>query len=211
MRPELPGLFYGRNSMNRAKVAIAMAANIGKVLTPELAAAMARDICDSPDESIDLTQFKPMQCGRLTFQVEYFRDIVDEIHPLHELHWLETEKYRHGQGLKPDYDHFKATEYAGKLVQFTARADAKLVGNIRMYLYQDLHTGQFAAKEDTMYLMREYRAGRNFLRFFQYMEKVLKTLGVRQITTDSKVSTSVWRINEFMGYEHVANQYIKFL
>lgn len=36
------------------------------------------------------------------------------------------------------------------------------------------------------------------------------TDGVKQVTTDSKVSTSVGRINEFMGYEHVANQYVKF-
>lgn len=196
--------------MISAQVAIALAENIGQVLTLELAKSMALEICSGKDESIDLLQFAPSQCGRLTFQVEYLCDIVDEIHPLHELHWLETEKYRHGQGLNLDYDHMKTAERAGKLVQFTARDGEKLVGNIRMYLYQDLHTGQSAAKEDTVYLMREYRSGRNAVRFFQYLEEVLRSLGVRQITTDSKASTSVGRINEFMGYQHVANQYVKF-
>ena len=196
--------------MNRSKVAIILAAQIGKALTPDLAARMARDICTTPDASIDIEKLGSAHCGRLVFQAEYFRDIVHEMHVLHELHWLETEKYRHGQGLNPDYDYFMESERAGKMIQFTARADGELVGNIRMYLYQDLHTGRFAAKEDTVYLMQAYRAGRNFVRFWQFMEDGLKALGVKQVTTDSKVSTSVGRINEFMGYEHVANQYVKF-
>ena len=195
--------------MNRELLCHLLAKRAGETITQELAGALVREAF--PDKSIDLSQFQPAQCGRLVFHVERLAGIVAELHPLHELQWLETEKYRHGQGLNLDYAYFIEAEHDGRLLQFTARAAGRLVGNMRMYLYRDLHTGHLAAKEDTMYLMPDYRAGRNSLRFLQYLERGLQTAGVRQITTDSKVSNpSVARLNEYMGFALVANQYVKF-
>jgi hypothetical protein len=163
--------------------------------------------------------------------VESFRAIRDELHPLHVEHWNTTEKARHSLGLKPDYDGFAAAEMQGRLLQFTARRNGDLVGNIRMYLYTSTHDGTLVAKEDTFFMRPAVRRGFAAIRFWQYMERcVTGGLGVRQIRTDSKVDLDaareaaervpqleaelarrrdVGRLNEYLGYTHVSNGYMK--
>ena len=43
------------------------------------------------------------------------------------------------------------------------------------------------------------------------MECALQQIGVLEITTDSKLVNQVGRLNEYLGYKHVANQFHKYL
>jgi len=47
------------------------------------------------------------------------------------------------------------------------------------------------------------------LRFWQFMESCLQSIGVREIYTDSKLVNKVNKLNEYCGYKHIANTYIK--
>lgn len=189
---------------------MAMVKYLGQQITPEVAAAIEVEAFSEPDRSISPARFAPMTYRGLVFAVESFRAIRDEIHPLHVEHWATTEKARHALGLNPDYDGFALAERQGRMLQFTARRDGRLVGNIRMYLFTSTHDGTLVAKEDTFFLRPEARVGFNAIRFWQYMELcVTKGLGVRQIRTDSKVANDVGRLNEYLGYEHVSNGYLR--
>lgn len=198
----------------------ALGSRLGKVITPELAAWLEDNAFDRLDKSYEPTLFAKQTYQGLVFRAERFRDIEAEIHPLHMEQWLETEQHRADKPLNPNYPALHDLERAGKLMQFTARnADGKLVGNIRMYLYNDLHTKTRGAKEDTMYLLPEVRKGFTAIRFWQYMETCLQAIGCFDIYTDSKVlhdadgkiTRNVGKLNEYLGYKHVSNGFYRHL
>ena len=188
-----------------------IASRLGQTLTPGVAAELEIAILYGPDNSHDPIKFGSKEYKGLLFKAERFADIIDEIHPLHEAHFQETEKHRLGFGLDVDYDAYCVYERRGELIQFTCRdvETGKLVGNIRMFVNKSLHTGTLYATEDTYYVLPEYRRGFSALRFWQFMEDCMKTIGVREIRTDSKVLNKVHKLNEYCGYKHVANKYIK--
>lgn len=188
----------------------ALASKLGQIVTPELAAWLEANAFDRIDHSFDPGLFPAAQYRGLTFHVERLADIEAEIHPLHQAHWEETEKHRHGHAMAPDYAAFKADERAGRLIQFTARdADGKLVGNIRMYVYTSRHDQTLECKEDTFFLLPQYRQGFTAIRFWQYMESCMRSIGVHDVYTDSKVVNQVGRLNEYLGYAHIANVFHK--
>lgn len=189
----------------------AMVKHLGQVMTPEVAAAIEQEAFYIPDNSHNPTKFGLKEYKGMVFQAERIRDIIEELHVLHEAHYQETEKYRHGLEMRPNYDAFMDYEQAGRLIQFTCRdiESGKLVGNIRMYVTTSLHTDTLMATEDTYYVLPEYRKGFAALRFWQFMEDCLKSIGVREIYTDSKVVNKVHKLNEYCGYKHVANRYVK--
>jgi hypothetical protein len=189
----------------------ALASNLGQFLTPEIAAQIEMAAFDLSDNSHSPSKFGEQEYKGFLFRVELLRDIVDEIHPLHEKHFAETEIHRLGFGLDLDYDYMQDMERQGRLIQFTCRArdTGMLVGNIRMYVQKSLHTGTLYASEDTFYVLPEYRRGFAALRFWQFMEDCLKSIGVREVRTDSKVINRVHKLNEYIGYKHVANKYVK--
>lgn len=198
-------------ALSHHNLRMALAANLGQTLTPEIAALIETSAFDSEDRSHHPGKFGARVYKGLVFQVERFADVLPELHALHEEHFAETEIHRLGFGLKPNYDHMAEMERRGQMVQFTARDQEtnRLVGNIRMYLQESLHTGTLYASEDTFFVTKDYRLGFAALRFWQFMEESLRAIGVREFRTDSKVTNKVHRLNEYCGYKHVANKYVK--
>lgn len=196
---------------------LALAQFLGVTLTPEVAARIVELAHEQPDDSHDPAKFGLGEYRGYAFRAERFDAVLAELHALHVAHWSETERARDGLPLDPDYDYLRAAERAGRMVQFTARFDGALVGNARFYTYRDLHTKTQAAKEDTFYVLPEHRKGYMALRFWQFAEVGLASIGVQEIRTDSKVLRdragnivrNVGRLNEYLGYEHVSNGYLK--
>lgn len=190
---------------------MAMAKYLGQTITPEIAAAIEVEAFSAPDESIDPTRFAPKTCGSIVFAVESFRAIVQELHPLHEEHWKQTEGFRHHIPLNPDYQALRADERAGGMVQITARREGELVGHLRLYLRKSRHTQTLVATEDAMYLQPDVRGGRTAMRMVEYSEGVLRVLGVTSATCTAKLVNGTARFFEGMGYKPVATELVKFL
>lgn len=189
-----------------------LAQHLGQVLTPEIAVAIevAASLPAPPvDNSHNPAKFEAQHYRGYVFAVESLRAIRDEIHPLHEAHFEETEKHRLGFGLQMNYDFLDRCELDGRLLQFTARKDGALVGNIRMFLSVSLHTGTWVAAEDTFFMRPEHRRGFLAIRFWQYMEQCVQAIGVREIRTDSKLLNKVDRLNVYCGYTPVATKFVK--
>lgn len=204
--------------MSRDTFREALGSKLGQVITPELAAWLEANAFDHFDLSHEPAKFGQQQYDGLTFQVERFRDIQQEIAPLHEAHYAETEGHRKDIPLDLDYPGYVAAERAGCLIQFTARdAAGKLVGNCRMKLYISMHTQTLHAREDTIFMLPEQRKGFNSVRLWQFMENSLAAIGVRGIYTDSKVlfdedgnvKRDVGRFNKYLGYELVTHGFYK--
>lgn len=165
----------------------ALAAHFDERITPEVASAIFIAAHAAGDHCIDPAQFEPQAYKGYTFQAERFRDILDELTPLHDRQWLETERYRHAFALRPDIDGALGDERAGRLVQFTIRdAGRTLVGHMRLYLAVSRHTQTPISTEDTYYIQPEHRGGFMALQFLAWVEQCMQQLGTREIRFDAK-------------------------
>lgn len=189
----------------------AICRHLGEVLTPAVAAAIEVESAQMPDLSIDPAQFGPLLRDGLVFQAESLCEILNELHPLHQAHWMETEKHRHGLPLDPDYDAMLADEKAGRLIQFTVRTEVQreLVGNLRMYVGTSRHSGTKFSQEDTLYLAPKVRGGFAALTLMRFAERALLSIGVREIRADSKLMNNADTLMRRMGYEPVSIQFVK--
>lgn len=185
-----------------------MAQFLGQQITPEVAARLEAVLCGRV-APVDIGQFNPLEWGEYRIGLERFADVLPELHPLHERHWLETEGHRHGLPLAPDYEAMADDEKRGNLVQFTVRRDRVLVGGLRMYLWNSRHTNTLFAEEDTLYIAPEHRGGFLAMRLLKYAESVLRSLGVREIHADSKLINNADVLMRRMKYEPVALKFVK--
>lgn len=191
-----------------------LAAHLGKVLTPELAVQIelaARGVAAPQDRSLNLDAFGTAQCGSVVLAAERLADILPEMHELHKAHWAETERHRHGLVMAPDYDAMVADERAGQMVQFTARRDGQLIGNLRMYIRWSRHTSTRFAVEDTLYLRPEFRVGRTAVRMIEFVHRSMASIGVYEIQATAKLVNRTADLLMHLGYKPVATELVKFL
>lgn len=189
----------------------ALTDHLGQTLTPEVAAAIESLALAGNRSPIDPKQFSAEQHGRYCFQVERFQDILAELHELHVMHWAETERYRHGIALNPNYLAMAELENAGRLIQFTIRDELDtLVGNLRMYLAESLHTQTRYASEDTLFIAPQARGGFTVMAFMRYAERVLRSLGIKEIRANSKLVNKADVLMRRMGYTPVSLEFVKF-
>jgi hypothetical protein len=192
-------------------VRMLLASKLGKVLMPEDAAAIEAALFYEPDLSHNPAKFDSIQHGRYTIQAERFSNIIAELHHLHQVHWLETEKHRHGLELNPDYEAFLVRERAGRLLQFTMRDEyRRLVGNLRMFIGTSLHTQTEYASEDVMFLLPEHRGSFAALALIRFAEQSLRAIGIREIRVNSKLVNRADVLMLRMGYGAVALEFVKF-
>ena len=187
-----------------------LGAHLGQVLTPEIAALVEKAAFFVPDESLDPSRFGLIAHGVYVIQVERFSDIQDELHVLHELHWLETEGHRHGLSMNPDYAKFIQRERMGTLIQFTLRKGGELVGNMRLYINTSIHTQTRYASEDTIFIKPEHRGGMRAIALMRFAEECLLSLGIREIRGNSKMVNNADVLMRRLGYTPVAIEFVKF-
>jgi GNAT superfamily N-acetyltransferase len=186
--------------------------NLGNVLTRELAYGILTALQESQrDEAINIQDIPAVEYADNLLQVERIEDVLEELKPVHAAHWQETERYRHGIALNPDYNYMINAERTGRFMLFTVRNDDGLVGNCMMYLSRSTHTQRWVAEEDTIFILPEYRKGRLGVRLIRYVEDVLRNMGVTEIRVTVKTVNDVGRLLTHLGYNHTGNQLTKTL
>jgi len=193
----------------REMLVTAMAKRAGQVLTPAIAGDIIRDLF--PDKAFAPEQFGRLEYAGYSIQVEPFKMVLPELELLHAAQWSETEKARLGVSMNPNYAHMAEQERAGQLIQFTARDAAtwELVGNMRVYLYRDLHAQQLCASEDTFFVLPEHRGGFLAVRLWQFAEKSVVSVGVREVRFSSKLVNKADRMAKYLKYTPVGTEFIK--
>jgi hypothetical protein len=169
-----------------------------------------RELSASKPFKLPAGVFTPTVHGEYVIQVERFRDIQEELHPLHVLHYAETERHRRGIALAPKYDRVRAMERAGCVVQFTARRHGELAAQLRLYLSESVHTASVVASEDALFLAPAHRPNAFLMiALLRYAEQVLIDLGAHEIHANSKKVNNAAVLMRRLGYDEVATQFIK--
>lgn len=196
--------------------------NTGSVLTPELVLGLtqtvARLVLDAvppppppPEPDYLYPQVAPLETN-LGYYFHAFRmdDRITELKELHAQHWNETEEYRHGAEMIPDYGAFRRDEAAGRLVFFGVdEPGGKLIGNCAMYVMPSRHTGERIATEDTLFISKEHRKPGLAKNFIAWMERELAALGVKEVRVDSKTVNHVDKFMKLCGYKEVSTRLMK--
>jgi GNAT superfamily N-acetyltransferase len=187
--------------------------NIGMPLSAELAAdiMLAADRIPTLVDCDAVNRVEPERYGDFVFSHERMEAIAEEIMPLHQAHWYETEGHRHGLPFEPDYPAFIRYEQAGRYVLLTLRMGDRLSGNCAMYLDKSTHTQTIIATEDTLYLLPEARKGRVARQFVAYVERAMRQLGAREIHITVKTVNKAGRFFRMLGYRHIENGLMKIL
>lgn len=156
--------------------------------------------------------FQPAREGEVIYGIERLADIEDEIRPLHEAHYNETETTYLETPFSPSYDRYKASEEAAQFVLFTLRVGSTLAGYLQYYVFNDMHTQMKQAREDALFVSAEFRGKKLAPGMLAYAESALQQLGCTMIGMTSKAPIGAPDLGPFLekrGYRPVAVFYTK--
>ena len=148
----------------------------------------------------------------MEYQVEKWDDIMEELDLIFDDNWDETGIYQDKVELSPDYEKYLLLEELGALHTVTAREDDKLVGYYISVISPHLHYKEIThAVNDMLYLIKDYRKGRNALNMFKYAEEDLKNKGVSIITIGMRVDKPFDSLCKALGYTNEERVYSKYI
>jgi hypothetical protein len=132
-----------------------------------------------------------------SFQRESARDVIEEIKPLFEAHYLEIAHYP-DIPLKPDYD-FMCKSTAIRI--FTVRFHVELIGYCIFFVsLNPKYMTSLQAHQSVLYLSPQYRRGRVGLRFIDWCDTELKTEGVQVVYHHMKAKHRFGKLLTHLGY-----------
>lgn len=138
----------------------------------------------------------------ITYQVETYQDVINEIWPMLEAHYLEIATDKQIKPFDPDLDRYLAMEEQGCLRIFTARKRAEpvagqdyhdglpttLIGYFVSFVLPGLHYQQTSmAINDIMYIEPAHRGGTVGYRLIKLATEDLKNLGADVLIIHMKV------------------------
>ena len=77
------------------KIAQILSNNLGNTLTPELVYGILFALQNDTDDRINVEDIPAEEYEGFLILAERIEDCIEEIKPLHDAHWQETEGYRH--------------------------------------------------------------------------------------------------------------------
>lgn len=155
----------------------------------------------------------PMVAGQVTIGIERFSNMLDEIAPLHEAHYQETEAEYLDTPYEPNYRSYINMEQDSRFVCFTVRIGVQMVGYLQYYVFRDQHSQRMLqAREDAFYLHPLVRGKRIAPQVLTFAEDALRALGCRYIGMTSKAPVGAPDIGPFLqsrSYRPIAVYYVK--
>lgn len=189
--------------MTREMLSVALARQVGRVLTPDLAIAIAREADSDPDFTVDPLQFEPRAWGDFTFQCETLAAAGPPLRQQRVSYLYETQSE---SPPRPDWARLLVMQRRGHHVIFTARhGDARrLVASIWLFLDWNIDTAARTVTDDLFYVEPAHRGGMLAARLWQYAEASLFAFGVREAVFHSRIDNGAQRLARFLGYRPIS-------
>lgn len=137
----------------------------------------------------------------ITFQVESYSQVAEDIKPLLEEHWREVALYQDEIKLEPDWQRYEKLSAAGLLVIVTGRKDKVLIGYSIFTLAPNAHyKSVLMASNDVLFVSGKERKTGAGLKLIRRSEDVLRKLGAKRILWHVKPAHDFSSILERLGY-----------
>lgn len=148
----------------------------------------------------------------LTFGEERLEAALEEVQELWQMHFQETEGYRHELGYNPDVEAFLKYDRGGMFRLYTIRNEEhRLMGQIGFVVYKSRHTQTTTAGEDFWYVRKEARGKGAASRLLGFALGKLSAEGVQQVTVSDKQPVNLEPLLKKFGFAFVSKQYSKLL
>jgi len=148
----------------------------------------------------------------MTFQIESYYDVIDELKPMLAEHYKEVAMYQDKIKLAPDYEAYEQLQDAGMLYILTWRDEDKLKGyNIFFMRHHPHYENTNYAANDVVYIDPESRHTLGTVEFFQWCEAYLNDAGADVITYHMKVMKSFHALMTGLDMDHAEHIYTKYI
>lgn len=148
----------------------------------------------------------------ITYQVESFKERLDEFKYLLPQHWEELALNKDKVPLSPMWDIYFSLEDAGQLLFVTAREAGEIVGYFIGIVKPGLHYSTcLTCIMDIFYIRKDKRQGRAGIKLFQFVEKELKRRGVHRWFVGSKLHADAGPLFKYLKFQPVETFYTKWL
>ncbi|MNX86361.1 hypothetical protein D3C86_1182420 [compost metagenome] len=194
--------------MTREMLSVALARQVGRVLTPDLAVAIAREADSEPDFTVDPIQFAPRVWGDFSFQCETLAAAGLPLRQQRVSYLYETQP---ALPARPDWARLLVMQRRGHHVIFTARHGEarRLVASIWLFLDWSIDTEARTVTDDLFYVEPAHRGGMLAARLWQYAESSMFAFGVRDAVFHSRLDNGAARLARYLGYRAVATRVTK--
>ena len=146
----------------------------------------------------------------LTYSVESWPDVSNEIIPLWQAHNAEVAALDDRALLDPDFDRYMRLHLSGGLHVIAAREAGEVVGYLFAVVETHLHRkSTLCAFFDAYYVKPEHRRGWAGINLFKAAERTLKARGVRKMHTGTKLWKDVGLLFERLGWMETERLFTK--
>lgn len=146
----------------------------------------------------------------MKFAIEKFKDILDELKPLFEEHYIEIARHKDKIKLNPDYEKYFEMENAGIFHIITAREEKELVGYCFNFVLPNFHFKDcLMASNDVIFIRKIFRKGNNGSDFLNYIENILENMGVIKSTIATKLEHDFGNLLKKREYTPIETIYEK--
>lgn len=139
----------------------------------------------------------------IVFARELLCEVVQEVQPLLDAHYLELAKHQDRVKLDVRWEHYAALEAAGSFLVFTAREDGILIGYSAFFSSPHPHyAGLRLVSNDVLFLDKAHRVGRTGIRLIKFCEEQVAALypGDTCLTWHAKEQTPLAGMLHRIGY-----------
>ena len=141
---------------------------------------------------------------------ECLANVKEDIKPLLDKHWQETEPNQKTIALNPDWEQYALLDQAGILRVFTARDNKKLVGYCVVMISKSIHHKDHTfASTDVIYIKPEYRQSKTGSDLIKYAEEHCIEQGVSLMTLNMKTEFPFDNLMLRMGFNLLERVYHK--
>ena len=148
----------------------------------------------------------------ITYDVEDFCSIANELKELIKFHWLEIAENKDKIPLAPNWEVYAKLNNAELLHTITARDENKLIGYAIFTVQPHLHYNtSLTAQDDVFYILPEYRNNNAGINIFIFAEEFLRSLGVERIYLHCKVKHDLTKLFEKLDYTKVEYKFSKYI
>jgi GNAT superfamily N-acetyltransferase len=149
----------------------------------------------------------------ISYDIESFEDIYEEIKSMCFSHAEETEDYSDFMPLDPNFDLYFSMSEAGTLSFCTARDEkGKLVGYFSMIIdYHPHHKSILCCTNNLLYVSKEYRNSGVAKEMMLLCEEYLKEKKVQLFIFSAKSSNPLQSLAKDLGFDSCEVSYSKFI
>jgi N-acetylglutamate synthase-like GNAT family acetyltransferase len=148
----------------------------------------------------------------ITYQVEKYHEIKEEIHALWQSHWEEVALDKAAIPLEPNYEMYQQLSEMEVLHLVTVREDGNVIGYHISMIHGHLHyKSSKTCFTDIFFVVKEKRKGFVGIKLLKFMEQSVKDLGVQKIYMGCKTHIDITPVLEHLGYKHIEKIFTKVL